>query len=146
METLQASLHVGLRRHRKEARACRAGAEIGAAPCVAACCSRRAAPRYARVCMPGSEDDRFRVKPAAPKSRSGTRSRRFISQVLKQASKIGAKPFGGSSGRPGNTFGRGRVAAALAGQRLGPNARRVVIKSRFVVLQRAVMAVGGDKK
>ena len=33
--------------------------------------------------------------------------------------------------------GRGRVAASMAGQRLGPNARRVVIKSRFVVLRRA---------
>ena len=87
--------------------------------------------------MPGSEDDHFRVKPAAPKARGGTRSRRFVSQVLKEASKIGTKPSGGSFGRPGNTFGRGRVAAALAGQRLGPDARRVVIKSRFVVLQRA---------
>ncbi len=87
--------------------------------------------------MAGSNEDRFRVKPAAPKSRGGPRSQRFVSQVLKQVSKAGAKPSGTSPSRPANTFGRGRVAASMAGQRLGPNARRVVIKSRFVVLRRA---------
>ncbi|MDM0054606.1 MULTISPECIES: DUF3363 domain-containing protein [Variovorax] len=87
--------------------------------------------------MAGNDEDRFRVKPAAPKSRGGPRSQRFVSQVLKQMSKTGAKPSGKGLGRSANTFGRGRVAASLAGQRLGPNARRVVIKSRFVVLRRA---------
>lgn len=87
--------------------------------------------------MARSDEDRFRVKPAAPKSRGGSRSQRFVSQVLKQVSKAGAKPSGKSLGRPANTFGRGRAAASMAGQRLGPNARRVVIKSRFVVLRRA---------
>lgn len=87
--------------------------------------------------MAGSDEDRFRVKPAAPKSRGGPRSQRFVSQVLKQVSNAGAQPSGKSLGGPANTFGRGRVAASTAGQRLGPNARRVVIKSRFVVLQRA---------
>jgi type IV secretory pathway VirD2 relaxase len=87
--------------------------------------------------MAGNDDDRFRIKPAAPKSRGGPRSQRFVSRVLKQVSKTGAKSASKSLGRPANTFGRGRVAAAIAGQRLGPNARRVVIKSRFVVLRRA---------
>jgi type IV secretory pathway VirD2 relaxase len=87
--------------------------------------------------MAGNDEDRFRVKPAAPKSRGGPRSQRFVSQVLRQVSKTGEKPSGKSLGRPANTFGRGRVAASMAGRRLGPNARRVVIKSRFVVLRRA---------
>jgi type IV secretory pathway VirD2 relaxase len=87
--------------------------------------------------MAGNDEDRFPIKPAAPKSRGGPRSQRFVSQVLKQVSKTGAKSASKSLGRPANTFGRGRVAAAIAGQRLGPNARRVVIKSRFVVLRRA---------
>lgn len=87
--------------------------------------------------MAGNDEDRFRVKPAAPKSRGGPRSQRFVSQVLRQVSKTGAKPSGKSFGRPANTFGRGRVAASMAGQHLGSNARRVVIKSRFVVLRRA---------
>ncbi len=87
--------------------------------------------------MAGNDEDRFRVKPTAPKSRGGPRSQRFVSQVLKQVSKTGAKPSRKSLGRPANTFGRGRVAAAMAGRRLGPNARRMVVKSRFVVLRRA---------
>ena len=87
--------------------------------------------------MAANEEDCFRVKPAAPESRGGPRSQRFVSQVLKQVSKTGAKPSGKSLGRPASKFGRGRVAASVAGQRLGPNARRVVVKSRFVVLQRA---------
>lgn len=87
--------------------------------------------------MARSDEDRFRVKPTAPKSRGGSRSQRFVSQILKQVSKTGAKPSGKSLGRPANRFGRGRVAASLASQRLAPNARRIVIKSRFVMLRRA---------
>jgi type IV secretory pathway VirD2 relaxase len=87
--------------------------------------------------MAGSDEDRFRIKPSAPKSRAGPRSQRFVSQVLKEVSKAGAKRSSKNAGRPANTFGRGRVAATIAGQRLGANARRVIIKSRFVVLQRA---------
>jgi hypothetical protein len=89
------------------------------------------------VFMAGNDEDRFRIKPAAPKSRRGSRSQRFVSQVLKQVSKTGAKSASKSLGRPANPFGRGRVASTMAGQRLGPNARRVVIKSRFVVVRRA---------
>jgi type IV secretory pathway VirD2 relaxase len=81
--------------------------------------------------------DRFRVRPAVPKSRAGPRPERFVSQVLKEVSKAGAKASGQRAGRPASTFGRGRVAAGLAGSRLGAHARRVVIKARFVVLRKA---------
>ena len=84
------------------------------------------------------DGDRFRVKPAAPKSRSGPRAQRFLTQALRAASKAGASGSGALSSRPASTFGRGRVAAAMAGNRLGANARRVIIKSRFVVLRKAV--------
>ena len=87
--------------------------------------------------MAGRDDDRFRLKPAAPKSRAGPDSQRFISQVLKEVSKTGAKRSGKNAGRPANTFGRGRVAAAMAGRRLSVNARRIIIKSRFVVVRRS---------
>lgn len=104
----------------------------------AVCRLRCAAPQRAEAfAMVRAEDDRFRVKPTAPKARGRPRSQGFVSTVLKQMSKSGAKPSGKSLGRPGNTFGRGRVAAATAGQSLAPTARRVVIKSRFVVLRRA---------
>lgn len=79
-------------------------------------------------------DDRFQPRPGAPKARSGPRSQRFISQVLKASSKSGAT---GSGSRPASTFGRGRVASVRAGQGLAPNARRAIIKARYVVLKSA---------
>ncbi len=85
----------------------------------------------------GPEEGRFRVRPGAPKSRPGPRSPRLISQVLKEVSRAGAKASGKPGMRPASTFGRGRVAAGILGQGLGRNARRVVIKSRFVVLKKA---------
>ncbi|WP_438998582.1 DUF3363 domain-containing protein [Variovorax beijingensis] len=60
-----------------------------------------------------------------------------MSQVLKEVSKAGAKASGKRAGRPASIFGRGRVAAGMAGGRLGAHARRVVIKARFVVLRKA---------
>lgn len=85
----------------------------------------------------GLEEGRFRVRPGSPKSRPGPRSPRLISQVLKEVSRAGTKASGSQGVGPASTFGRGRVAAGIAGQRLGRNARRVVIKSRFVVLKKA---------
>ncbi|MDO8264024.1 MAG: relaxase/mobilization nuclease and DUF3363 domain-containing protein [Gallionella sp.] len=91
--------------------------------------------------MVSRDEDRFRVKPGAPKGRAGQgngqRSQRFVSQVLKQVSKSGAKGSGAHAARPASTFGRGRVAASRAGRTLAVTARRVVIKSRFVVLKKA---------
>ena len=85
----------------------------------------------------GFEEGRFRVRPGPPKSRPGPRSPRLISQVLKEVSRAGAKASGKQGMRPASTFGRGRVAAGIAGQGLDRNARRVVIKSRYVVLKKA---------
>ena len=91
--------------------------------------------------MASRDEDRFRVKPGAPKGGvgdgSGQRSQRLVSQVLKQVSKAGANASGGRGARPSSTFGRGRVAADRAGQTLTVTARRVVIKSRYVVLKKA---------
>ena len=87
--------------------------------------------------MASADEDRFRVRPSPPKARSGARPKGFVSQVLKAVSKSGAKASGARGARPASTFGRGRVAAGMTGRGLGANARRVVIKSRFVVLRRA---------
>ena len=84
--------------------------------------------------MAASDDDRFRVKPAPPKGRGDARPQRFVSTVLKQISKTGAQGLGA---RPASSFGRGRVAAGRAGHGLAPGDRRVVIKSRYVVLKKA---------
>ena len=86
----------------------------------------------------GAQDgEGFRARPGAPKGRSGPGSKRFIAQVLKAVSKSGSKASGAKGARAASTFGRGRVAAGVAGSKLGANARRVVIKSRFVVLKKA---------
>ncbi len=91
--------------------------------------------------MASRDDDRFRVRPGTPKGRAekgtGQRSQRFVSQVLKQVSKAGASASGNRGVRPASTFGRGRVAAGRAGHTLAATARRVVIKSRYVVLKKA---------
>lgn len=87
--------------------------------------------------MASADEDRFRVRPNPPKARSGAKPKGFVSQVLKAVSQSGAKASGARGARPASTFGRGRVAAGMAGRGLGANARRVVIKSRFVMLRRA---------
>lgn len=86
--------------------------------------------------MSQRDDDRFRVRPGAPKQRGDA----FINKVLRQTNKAGAKlgkAAGKVSQRPGTRLGRGHVAARFAGRGLGPNARRVTIKARLVNLAQA---------
>ena len=90
--------------------------------------------------MASRDDDRFRVRPAAPQDRGGPRPQRFVSQVLKGISKAAASTAGARTARPTPAFGRGRVAANMAVRVSPARNRRVVIKSRFVVLKR----VGAD--
>lgn len=83
--------------------------------------------------MSSRDDDRFSVRPGAPKQRGDA----YVNRVLQQANKAGAK-LGKTAGkvgqRPGSRLGRGHVAARFADQRLGANARRVTIKARLVNL------------
>ena len=86
--------------------------------------------------MSQRDDDRFRVRPGAPKQRGDA----YVSKVLRQANKAGAKlgKVAGNVGqRPGSRLGRGHVAARFAGRGLGANARRVTIKARLVNLAHA---------
>ncbi|HSW22324.1 MAG TPA: relaxase/mobilization nuclease and DUF3363 domain-containing protein [Burkholderiaceae bacterium] len=92
--------------------------------------------------MTSRDDDQFRVRPGPPKlQRKGQPggSQRFVSRVLREASKAGAKlsQTARVGGRSGAKLGRGHVAAQTAGWRLGPGARRVVVKARYVVLKQA---------
>ncbi|MDR3482887.1 MAG: relaxase/mobilization nuclease and DUF3363 domain-containing protein [Burkholderiaceae bacterium] len=86
--------------------------------------------------MSSRDDDRFRVRPGAPKQRGDA----FINKVLRQTSKAGVK-LGKAAGkvgqRPGSRLGRGHVAARFAGQSLTRNARRITIKARLVNLAKA---------
>ncbi|QEE24948.1 DUF3363 domain-containing protein [Rhodanobacter glycinis] len=83
--------------------------------------------------MSRQDDDRFRVRPGAPKNRP----KRFVSQVLREASKAGGKSLRGTAARPGARLGRGHVAARFTSRALSPNARRVTIKARLVNLRQA---------
>lgn len=71
--------------------------------------------------MVSRDDDRFRVKSGAPKGDSGAgngqRAQRFVSQVLKQVSKSGAKASGLGGARPASTFGRGALQPEGRGKR-----------------------------
>ena len=86
--------------------------------------------------MSSRDDDRFRVRPGAPKQRGDA----FINKVLRQTNKAGAKlgkAVGKAGQRPGSRLGRGHVAARFAGRSLTGNARRVTIKVRLVNLAKA---------
>ncbi len=78
-------------------------------------------------------DDRFRLRPGAPKQRGDT----FVAQVLRQTSKA-ANNTGGRRGKtPGSRLGRGHVAARFTGQSLSAHSRRATVKVRLVYLKQA---------
>ncbi|KRH78446.1 hypothetical protein FERRO_14330 [Ferrovum sp. JA12] len=83
--------------------------------------------------MSKQDDDRFRVRPSAPKNRQ----QKFVSQVLKEVSKAGGKSVRKSGTRPGARLGRGHVAASFTGRSAQPGSRRVTIKTRLVNLKQA---------
>ncbi|AYN20457.1 relaxase/mobilization nuclease and DUF3363 domain-containing protein [Alcaligenes aquatilis] len=82
--------------------------------------------------MSRNDDDRFRLRPGAPKQRGDA----FISQVLRQTSKAGVKAAKAGH-RPGARLGRGHVAARFTGTSLTAGSRRVTIKTRLVNLAKA---------
>ncbi len=83
--------------------------------------------------MSNQDDDRFRVRPGAPKNRQ----QKFVSKVLKEVSKAGGKSVRKSGARPGARLGRGHVAARFTGRSAQPGSRRVTIKTRLVNLKQA---------
>lgn len=84
------------------------------------------------------DENQFRVKPAAPRGKQSRAGERFTAKVLRAGNRIGPMPARGASAKPRRSLarlGRGAVAASVAGSKLGPNSRRVVIKSRIVNLK-----------
>ena len=87
-----------------------------------------------------SDEDRFRARPGKIRGRADAGAKRFTSQVIRAAQKSSAGAGGRlsrSRGR-GAEKGRGHVAAKMLGGRLGPRARRVMVKARLVVHAQAV--------
>lgn len=86
------------------------------------------------------EDEYFRARSGPPRDHGAAHAPQFVNRVLKASGKVGGA-FGscGPVTRPRGraTSGRGAAAARLAGRGLDHRARRVVIKTRLVNLQRA---------
>lgn len=82
--------------------------------------------------MSRNDDDRFRIRPSAPKQRGDA----FINQVLRQTSKVGAR-VAKAGHRPGARMGRGHTAARFTGTLITANSRRVTFKTRLVNLAKA---------
>lgn len=78
-------------------------------------------------------EDRFSVRPGAPKQRGQA----FVSQVLRQASKAGNSTGRKPGKTPGSRLGRGHVAARFTGQALSATSRRATVKVRLVYLKQA---------
>lgn len=83
--------------------------------------------------MSRRDDDGFDIRPAAPKGRH----QRFISQVIREASKASGRSLNRPASRTGASLGRGQVAARVAGKAFDRKVRRVVIKTRLVNLRKA---------
>ncbi|MES3041168.1 MAG: hypothetical protein V4730_08450 [Pseudomonadota bacterium] len=83
--------------------------------------------------MSRRDDDSFDIRPAAPKGRH----QRFVSQVIREASKASGRSLSRPASRAGASLGRGQVAARVAGKAFDRKARRVVIKTRLVNLRKA---------
>lgn len=77
--------------------------------------------------------ERFRIRPRPPRSRTGRSGRPFVTRVIAEMSQVG-RGLGRASSRGNHAISRGQVAARFAGDRLQPQSRRVVIKTRLVIL------------
>jgi type IV secretory pathway VirD2 relaxase len=76
--------------------------------------------------------ERFRIRPRPPRSRTGRSGHAFVTRVITEMSQVG-RGLGRASGRGNHAMSRGQVAARFAGDRLKPQSRRVVVKTRLVV-------------
>ena len=89
--------------------------------------------------MASAKDDRFEPKLGRSRAK-GKSPQKFISRVVRAASKAGPISRAGLSIKRGTGAGRGRgqVVARLVGDRLSATSRRVAVKVRLVNLRRAV--------
>jgi type IV secretory pathway VirD2 relaxase len=85
--------------------------------------------------MAGDDDQRFRPRLGRPRSAGGA-STKFTSQVLRAVSRAGPRP---RHGRRTNAarLGRGAIPARLLGSAPARHQRRVIVKTRLVLLAQA---------
>ena len=83
--------------------------------------------------MSRDRDRRFRPRLGPPRDRGKVTSERFVSRVVRSASRSGKSlGYRVSRARPGARLGRGYAVARLAGQALAPRSRRAIVKFRIV--------------
>jgi hypothetical protein len=85
------------------------------------------------------DENRFQPKARGPRRRSPS-DERFVTRVLREASRAGHVPTLGATPRRSRVvkcsrIGRGHAAAHIVGSSLGPRSRRVVTKTRIVKLR-----------
>ena len=83
------------------------------------------------------DEDTFRIKPRPPRAGRTRSGQHFLTRVLTEISRGGGRARTGRPAKPskgGARLNRGRVAARFAGDQLNARSRRVVIKTRLVVL------------
>ena len=84
------------------------------------------------------DENQFRLRPAAPKGQQSHAGERFTARVIRAGNRSGPMPARSPSAKPRRNLarlGRGAAAASVAGSKLGPYSRRVVIKLRIVNLK-----------
>ena len=85
------------------------------------------------LAMSRDRDRRFRPRLGPPRDRGKVTSERFVSRVVRSASRSGKSlGYRVSRARPGARLGRGYAVARLAGQALAPRSRRAIVKFRIV--------------
>src|SRR6266568_3981315 len=90
--------------------------------------------------MNRSDENRFQPKARGSRGRRAASDERFVTRVLREASRAGHVPALGPTPRRSRVvkcsrIGRGHAAAQFAGASLGPRSRRVVTKTRIVNLR-----------
>lgn len=86
------------------------------------------------------DDDRFRPRIGPPKDKKSNTKSKFVSRVLRESAKAGrriGRSLPSSRGRKGKNFGRGQLAAKVAGRRLDARSRRATVKVHLVNLRQA---------
>jgi len=83
------------------------------------------------------QDSRFRVRARPPKAKPMAHSERFVTLVLRASGNSGVARLRGLTPPSLARLGRGHVAARMVSDRLGANARRVIVKARYVILKQA---------
>lgn len=85
--------------------------------------------------MSRQPEDRFRLQPRPPKALRSGHTARFTTLVLRELGKSGAKSSNRFRVPTLARLGRGHVAAGMSGLRIPTNARRVIVKCRFLVVK-----------